>query len=66
MVVLHWLITDVWNPIWPNAVAPSVWTLLGIVISHRRLHRRLREHHEEHMNAIRDLAPGTRDEDTND
>lgn len=63
MVILHWLNTELWGPLWPNAVAPSVWTLAGIGISHRRLHRKMTRHHDEHMTAIRDLTPGTPDKD---
>lgn len=61
--VLHWLNIEYWGASWPNIFAPSVWTLLGIGLSHWRLHRKMRQHHDEHMNAIRDLAPGTRDKD---
>ena len=36
-----------WNDLWPNAVAPSVWTLLAVITSHVRTGRRQQQRHED-------------------
>ena len=36
-----------WLALWPNMIAPSVWTILGIATSHAVTGRRARRHHEE-------------------
>lgn len=36
-----------WDSLWPNMIAPSLWTLLGIGIAHVRTHRKLDAHHED-------------------
>ena len=36
-----------WNDLWPNAVAPSVWTLLAVVTSHVRAARQRERHHQD-------------------
>lgn len=45
--MIHWLNTELWGPIWPNTVAPSVWTLLAVGLSHWRTRKRLRRHEEK-------------------
>jgi|NitcycUWG012K212_1040340.scaffolds.fasta_scaffold00721_1 hypothetical protein len=36
-----------WNDLWPNAIAPSVWTLVGIAASHVRQERKHDARHED-------------------
>ena len=40
------MIASLWDSLWPNMVAPSVWTIAAIIISHYRTHRKLRAQHE--------------------
>jgi len=37
-MILHWLNTELWGPLWPNVFAPSVWVLPAVVISHVKSH----------------------------
>lgn len=40
-------LAQLWASLWPNVVAPSMWTLLGLGASHwrqERLHRKTRAH----------------------
>lgn len=39
------MIGRLWSQLWPNTVAPSVWTLFGVGISHWRLRRKQDQHH---------------------
>jgi hypothetical protein len=41
------VIRNLWNDLWPNAVAPSIWTILAIVIAHIRTRRLARRNHED-------------------
>ena len=36
-----------WNDLWPNVVAPSVWTLLAIAVSHVKRARQAERHHQD-------------------
>lgn len=36
-----------WNDLWPNTVAPSVWTLAAVGLSHWRTRRHLRRHEQK-------------------
>lgn len=47
MSILHWLNVEIWGPIWPNMVAPSIWTLVGIGLSHVHMTRHSAKRHEE-------------------
>jgi hypothetical protein len=35
-----------WNDLWPNTVAPSLWTLAGLGLSHWRTRVHLRKQHD--------------------
>lgn len=41
---------DVWGPMWPNVFAPSVFTVLGIAVSHFKL----KKHHNTAVKSIHD------------
>jgi DMSO/TMAO reductase YedYZ heme-binding membrane subunit len=43
---LSWL-HALWNDLWPNTVAPSIWTLLAVAVSHVRAARQRQRHHED-------------------
>jgi len=45
--MIHWLNIHLWGPIWPNMVAPSVWTLFGISLSHFRMKKHVNTKHDE-------------------
>jgi hypothetical protein len=52
-----------WDSYWAQYVAqnmlpPSVWTLVGIVIAHVRLHAKLDEHHEDMKAHVSGVAGG--------
>lgn len=49
---LHWLNLEYWAQSWPNIFAPSIWTLLGIGLSHLRLMKKQAKQHQEHLDAI--------------
>jgi hypothetical protein len=52
--LLNWLNTEYWGQSWPNIFAPSIWTLLGIGLSHLSLRRLHKKQHAEHMQALND------------
>jgi hypothetical protein len=41
------MLAHLWEALWPNVVAPSAWTLLGIGAHHVALRRQARRLHEE-------------------
>ena len=48
-----------WNDLWPNVVAPSLWTLLAVIVSHLKRTRQAERHHQEmkeHVTAPSALA----------
>lgn len=55
--MIHWLNQDVWGPMWPNIFAPSVFTLLGIVVSHLKL----KLHHEKEIATLKAHLDARRD-----
>jgi hypothetical protein len=36
-----------WNDLWPNAIAPSIWTITAIVVSHVKAKRHREQQHED-------------------
>lgn len=40
------MIAQLWSAMWPNIFAPSVFTLLGVAISHVRHRKHARDQHE--------------------
>lgn len=36
-----------WNDLWPNVFAPSVWVLPAVAISHVKAARQRERHHED-------------------
>lgn len=60
MTLLHWLNVEVWSPLWPNTVAPSVWTLLAVAASHVKAARQRERHHEELKKQVTDTLGGAR------
>jgi hypothetical protein len=55
MTLLHWLNVEYWGVSWPNIFAPSVWTVLAIVIAHIHLLKRQDKHHKAQLHAISQL-----------
>jgi hypothetical protein len=45
--MIHWLNIHLWAPIWPNALAPSAWTLFGLALSHFRMKKHVNAKHDE-------------------
>lgn len=56
--LLHWLNVELWSPLWPNMVAPNVWTIAAVLChllatlaqrarQHLEAERRADERHEE-------------------
>jgi hypothetical protein len=33
----HWLLGDLWSPMWPNIFAPSAFSIGAVALSHLRL-----------------------------
>jgi hypothetical protein len=45
MVISH--LHAFWNDLWPNTVAPSVWAILAVAVSHVKAARQRERHHED-------------------
>jgi hypothetical protein len=58
-VILHWLNTELWSPLWPNMVAPSLWVLPAVVISHVKSARQRERHHEDMKQHVTKAVGGT-------
>lgn len=41
------MIRSLWDSLWPNTVAPSVWTLLAVIVSHVKAARQRERHHQD-------------------
>jgi hypothetical protein len=54
--LLHWANVELWGPIWPNTVAPSVWTLAAVAAAHVRSARQRQRHHEDLKQHVTDTA----------
>ena len=54
--MLHWLNTELWGPLWPNMIAPSVWTLLAVIGTHLRATRQRERQHREMKDHVAALA----------
>lgn len=50
----HWLLGDLWNPMWPNVFAPSAPSIGAVVWSHWRL----RTHVTQQSQKTRDHCDG--------
>lgn len=48
----HYVVDDLYGQMWSNMWAPSIWTLLGIGLSHLHLMKRQTKQHQEHLDAI--------------
>lgn len=46
--MLHWLNTELWGPLWPNMVAPNVWTII-VVLCHLVATLTQQERHHQDM-----------------
>ena len=46
-MILHWLNTELWGPMWPNMFAPSMITLGALIVSHVKAARQRERHKEE-------------------
>lgn len=57
--IRHWLDVELWGPMWPNMFAPSVITLLAVIVSHVKAHRQRERHHEELKQHVTAAAGGT-------
>jgi len=49
-----------WNDLWPNTVAPSIWAILAIVISHVKAARQRQRHHEDMKQHVTNSTEGPR------
>lgn len=56
MVIAH--LHAFWNDLWPNTIAPSLWTLVGIAASHARQERRHDQRHEDLKQHVTNTAGG--------
>lgn len=45
------IVKELYDSLWPNIIAPSFWTLLGILLSHL--------HHKKHLEKQNDLLDTT-------
>jgi len=62
--MIHWLNVELWAPMWPNMLSPSLITLAGVVISHVKAARQRERHHQDmkqHVTAS--VAGGSQGED---
>jgi hypothetical protein len=41
------MFAQLWANLWPNMFAPSIWTLIGVAISHMHLKRHVNRKHDE-------------------
>jgi hypothetical protein len=53
-MLLHWLNTELWGPMWPNIFSPNVWTIAAILI-HLLVTLAQRERHHREMKKL--VAP---------
>lgn len=53
--MFHWLYIEAWQPMWPNIFAPSFFTLLGVLLSHIKMHRHVSNKHAELRAHVNDL-----------
>ena len=60
---LHWLNVEIWTPLWPNTLAPSVWPLAAVIISHVKQHR---AHERRHAELKQHVTAATGGSDGND
>jgi hypothetical protein len=51
-----------WNDLWPNAIAPSVWTLAAVIASHVKAARQRERHHEDMKQHVTATAGGADDQ----
>lgn len=59
---MHWA-AHLWQAMWPNAFAPSVFSLLGIGLHHVALRRQAARLHEEtRAHVTRTASPDTESE----
>ncbi len=45
--MLHWLYVELWEPLWPNSFAPSVFTITAVIVTYVRAHRHHEQRHQE-------------------
>jgi len=45
--MLHWLNVEIWGPMWPNVFAPSIFTLIAVILAHIKTHRHQKKQHED-------------------
>jgi hypothetical protein len=53
-MIVQWL-SEIWGAMWPNIFAPSFFTLLGVFISHIKLHNHINKKHAETKAHVADL-----------
>jgi hypothetical protein len=58
VLILHWLNSEYWGVSWPNIFAPSVWTVLAIVVSHIRASRQRERQQAELKQHVTDTHAG--------
>lgn len=46
MFLVHFL-TNLWNQMWPNVFAPSIFSILAVLVSHLKRAQTAREQHAE-------------------
>lgn len=57
------MIRSLWDSLWPNTVAPSVWTLLAVIVSHVRATGQRRRNHEDMKKHVTAATGGSAGED---
>lgn len=54
--MIHWFNIELWQNLWPNIMAPSAFTLLGVLWSHIKLRDLHERHHQELKEHITRMA----------
>jgi hypothetical protein len=47
-----------WNDLWPNTVAPSIWTLAAVIVSHVKAARQRERQHQDMKRHVTKQAGG--------
>lgn len=58
---MTWL-HSAWSDLWPSIVAPSLWTILAITVSHIRTRRKLAGQHEAMKQHVTATMAGPREQ----
>jgi len=57
--LINWLINNGnGQDLWTDFIVLNVWTILAVVMSHVRLHNKIKKNHEETQNLLDPNTPG--------